>query len=161
MTENKIGRRDFLKVAGTAVGALAMADILIHSPERTQEHIDFNSEGIMLIDGKKFFPVVLYGLPGDPKIKRSWEIAKESGANTITMFYPTPKALDFAEELDLKTIIRLDYLFDKYKPDEAELKRILERKSVISLEIDEPNWSWANQPLEGTNKTKKKLCLNF
>ncbi len=161
MIEQRIGRRGFAEVVGITAASLAGWALLKDRPGTVPERVGFTEDGVMLIGKKEFFPIVFYGVAGDPEQLQSWQKAKEAGANTIAMFFPTERALNYAQKLDLKTIIRLNYLFPHYEANEQELERILKRKSVIAFEIDEPNEYWRDYPEEGTNKTKKEALFDL
>lgn len=147
-----LNRRQFLKISGVSFEAFFLNKFIPKAPEAGEKQesakVDFNFDGVMFVDGKKFFPIVLYGLPGNPAYFGSWEKAKKMGANVITMFFPTERALTFADNLGLKTLVRLDYdhaFGPSYTPNERELARIQKHKSVVGWEIDEPNQYWENK----------------
>lgn len=98
----------------------------------------------MSVDAERFFPRVLYGLPGNPGEQQSWNLAKAAGFNTITMFFPTQEAFLYADAAELKTVVRLDYAFPDFEPNENELRRLHQEPSVIAWEIDEPYPTWPN-----------------
>lgn len=161
--KEKLDRRGFLRFAGLAVVTAAYSGIPAIRAERQVKDfgIDFDKEGIMYVEGKRFFPIVLYGLPGNHNDRESWQKAREMGVNTVTMFFPTDEALDLAEEQGLKTIVRLDYLFPHFTPNDEELERILARKSVIAFEVDEPNDYWEKIPEGETGKNKEQALFDL
>lgn len=160
MNKERPNRRDFLKAGGIGILSLAIPGWLKEKEEPKAGRVNFSSGGVMLLDGERFFPIVAYGLPGDPTKLVSWKRAKESGFNTVTMFYPTSQSLDYAESLGLKTIIRLDYLFDHYVPNAGELLRVEKGPGVISWEIDEPDQNWSEQD-EVAGVSKKDALFNL
>ena len=131
-------------MAGIAASAAGLSQLLKKEDEEPARKVRFDSRGVMFVEGNKFLPIVMYGLPGNPIKYESWKRAKEVGINTITMFFPKEKALDFADSLGLKTINRLDYAFGpNFIPNKDTLERIQRHKSAVAWEVDEPLRYWS------------------
>lgn len=140
----KFGRREFLLTAAIAASATGLSRILRKEDEGSAKRVCFDSRGVMFVDGNKFLPIVMYGLPGNPIKYESWKKAKEVGINTITMFFPEEEVLGFADSLGLKTIVRLDYAFGpNFIPNKDTLERVQRHKSAIAWEVDEPLRYWS------------------
>lgn len=157
MAEKILSRRDFLKMAGAGLGAAAFGpvlpkgDILPKSEVESANKVFFDKNGVMFVNGSRFLPKVLYGLPGEHSKPESWEKAKAAGANIVTMVFPTAENVALAEQTGMKILARLDYAFPDFIPNQAEFERLEKSKAVIGWEVDEPNQYWGKALFELTD----------
>ncbi len=166
-----LNRREFLKLSGAVSKGWMLQGALPGLDESTSyiesrindKRIVFDNKGVMALDGEPTVPVVMYGLPGDPKEELSWQKAAGLGVNIVTMVYPEREQLEWAEKHKIRLFGKIDYVFNEnnvpaYQPTEETQnfsdEQLLERwdrlykerlveleknPSVIGWEVDEPD----------------------
>jgi hypothetical protein len=113
---------------------------------------------LLQVDGKPFFPVGIYYLPG-PESDVSWQKVKDAGINTVTGWWTNAQTLSQADKYGIKFIGTMEYAFKGYKDCKFEDNLNENNNALSSFKSFKSLIVWYG--LDEPNLFYKKICLPY